>query len=93
MSKLTKKEVDYSKGTAEKHCGICHHFRKYGHDHSGKCAIVEGEIDPEDWCKRFEKSLRSTISDAAKEYMKPKEHINAKLIKSKENDDGDHEYR
>ena len=86
MTKLSKESVDYSKGTAEKHCGICQHFRKYGHDHSGKCGIVEGEIDPEYWCDKFEKSLRSSIKDAVKEHKTKFTNVN-------DIDEGDHEYR
>jgi hypothetical protein len=59
MSKFTKNEVDYSKGTPEAHCGICEHYRH------GLCIIVEGGIEPDYWCKKFEHGVRSTIIRAA----------------------------
>lgn len=61
MSKpYTKAEVDYSKGLPQAHCGICEHYR----DHS--CEIVEGEIEPDHWCRKFKRALRGAIEKAIK---------------------------
>ena len=59
MAKLSKESVDYSKGTPEAHCGICEHYRH------GTCTEVEGAIEPDYWCKRFELGVRATIVKAA----------------------------
>jgi hypothetical protein len=47
--KKTKKEVNYSKGYAPAHCGICTHYS------AKTCELVAGKIDPSMWCKLFEK--------------------------------------
>ena len=57
--KLSKESVDYGKGTEEEHCGICEHYRH------GLCTEVEGAIEPDYWCQKFEHGLRSTITRAA----------------------------
>jgi hypothetical protein len=44
----SKESVDYSKGMASSHCGICGHFHP---PHA--CAKVAGEIDADMWCKLF----------------------------------------
>jgi 8-oxo-dGTP pyrophosphatase MutT (NUDIX family) len=49
-AKLEKVEVDYSEGKGEDRCKHCNHFEK-----PNACEIVEGRIDPEYWCKRFER--------------------------------------
>lgn len=59
MAKLTKESVDYSKGTPEAHCGICEHYRH------GMCLIVEGAIEPDFWCEKFQPGVRATIVKAA----------------------------
>ena len=59
MAKLTKSQVDYSKGTPEEHCGICEHYRH------GTCLIVEGAIEPDYWCDKFRPGVRETIARAA----------------------------
>ncbi len=59
MAKFTKSEVDYSKGLPDEHCGICEHYRH------GLCTEVEGDIDPNYWCREFKHGLRSTIVRAA----------------------------
>jgi hypothetical protein len=46
--KLAKSAVDYSGGMRYAHCGICAHYEV-----SRRCEIVEGEVDPAMWCKRF----------------------------------------
>lgn len=51
MAKKTKEEVDYSKGMPQSHCGICRHFRE-----PSSCTLVAGKINPEYWCKLFEKN-------------------------------------
>ena len=56
--KYTKESVDYSKGTPEKHCGICEHYRH------GSCRLVKGEIDPDYWCEKFMLGLPATIRAA-----------------------------
>jgi hypothetical protein len=48
IMKLAKSAVDYSGGMRYAHCGICAHYEA-----SRRCEIVEGEIDPAMWCKRF----------------------------------------
>ncbi len=59
MAKFTKEAVDYSKGLPDAHCGICEHYRH------GTCLIVEGAIEPDYWCEKFEPGLRETITRAA----------------------------
>jgi hypothetical protein len=49
VPKKTKKEVNYSKGYAPAHCGICTHYS------AKTCELVAGKIDPSMWCKLFEK--------------------------------------
>lgn len=44
----SKASVDYSKGMASSHCGICGHFHA---PHA--CEKVAGHIDPDMWCKLF----------------------------------------
>lgn len=52
-SKHTKAEVDYGKGMASAHCGICAHYLP---SRSGnRCQVVQGAIDPDDWCYLFRK--------------------------------------
>lgn len=48
--KMTKESAGYSKGTKEKHCGICEHYDRHS------CSIVEGRIFPAMWCRYFEKA-------------------------------------
>jgi hypothetical protein len=48
--KKLKSEVQYSKGMASKHCGICEHFRP---PHS--CVKVIGAIDRTYWCELFKR--------------------------------------
>lgn len=47
---LTKAEVDFEHpAKGDHHCSECRHFAA---PHA--CRVVEGRIDPGDWCKRFE---------------------------------------
>lgn len=48
-SKLSKEEVDYSEGKANDRCKNCVHFQS-----PDACELVEGDIDPNYWCKKFE---------------------------------------
>jgi hypothetical protein len=50
--KETKAEAGYSRGTKEKHCGICAHYAAH------ECEIVEGRIFPAMWCRYFEKRAK-----------------------------------
>ena len=59
MPKLSKESVDYKKGAPEHHCGICEYYRH------GTCLIVEGPIEPDYGCKKYEPGLRATITKAA----------------------------
>lgn len=62
--KFAKSEVDYSRGMIDSHCGptfikdrgYCEHFIAQGKKPDGKCQLVEGEISPIMWCKKFEKA-------------------------------------
>lgn len=47
--KRPKSEVDYSKGYAAAHCGICEHYANHA------CELVRGMINPDMWCKLFER--------------------------------------
>jgi hypothetical protein len=53
MSKTTKSAAKYGEGMKEAHCGICEHFTP-PHD----CALVEGKISPQAWCKFFQKKKK-----------------------------------
>lgn len=48
--KVTKQAVNYSKGHPNSRCGICAHFVS-----PDSCTEVRGIIDPEYWCKLFER--------------------------------------
>lgn len=43
--KATKAEADYGPGKKSEHCRICEHWRQ------GACTKVQGQIDPDAWCK------------------------------------------
>lgn len=49
--KLTKEEVDYSRGMGTRRCFLCRHFEP---PHA--CELVEGRIQPDMWCKKFERA-------------------------------------
>lgn len=46
----TKRSVDYGRGMASAHCGICKHYLG-----KGRCAMVVGVVRPDGWCKLFSK--------------------------------------
>lgn len=49
--KHTKKEVGFEHPAKSKqHCKDCQYFEVFG---PGKCAIVDGKIEPGDWCREF----------------------------------------
>jgi hypothetical protein len=49
--KLSKPSVGYEHpARGPHHCRQCEHFEP-----PSRCAIVEGVIRPEDWCRRFKK--------------------------------------
>jgi hypothetical protein len=52
--KFTKAEVDFESPAGGKdQCRDCVHFEA-----PNRCEIVEGRIDPEDWCSRFRRKSR-----------------------------------
>lgn len=55
--KFTKSDVGFEHpAKGEDHCGQCVHYERARYfGVSGGCAIVKGKIEPEDWCKKFEK--------------------------------------
>lgn len=57
VEKQDKKSVEYSKGMASEHCGICRHFQE-----PNACELVEGEIAPSYWCKLFANETRGDAS-------------------------------
>ena len=48
--RVSKEDADYGKGTPFRRCGLCEYLER-----GNKCKIVEGDIDPYDVCKYFEK--------------------------------------
>jgi len=50
--KLSKEEVRYTPRADDRRhrCGICVHFIS-----DGRCKIVEGHINPDGWCRKFER--------------------------------------
>lgn len=46
--KLSKEEVDYSRGKGNSRCFLCAHFIK-----PRACEIVAGDIRPDWWCTKF----------------------------------------
>lgn len=64
MAKAMKKEVEYSLGMAESHCGkvfkddkgYCEHYIGYLMSPVGGCEKVNGEVSAVYWCKLFEKA-------------------------------------
>jgi hypothetical protein len=47
-SRVKKTSVDYSRGMADRRCGLCTYFQK-----PDGCEKVAGRIDPEYWCRLF----------------------------------------
>lgn len=62
MPKFSKREVNYSLGHSDSHCGkvfeddkgFCKNYR--GTKEAGTCALVEGKIKPVYWCEKFAKA-------------------------------------
>lgn len=52
-AKISKQRAGYSGGKMNAHCGICAHFRA-----PESCEIVAGRINPQAWCRYFEKKAR-----------------------------------
>jgi uncharacterized protein len=50
VNRLPKFEVNYGRGRKSEHCGICWHFSP-----PDSCNRVEGTIDVNAWCDRYEK--------------------------------------
>ena len=48
--KVSKQKAGYSGGMKRAHCAICRHFRP-----PEGCEVVTGRINPQAWCKYFEK--------------------------------------
>lgn len=55
---IAKAEAGYGPGKPQAHCGICRHFID-----PDRCELVDGEIDPEKWCKLFERRTGKRRSD------------------------------
>lgn len=63
MSKLSKDEVNYSRGMQNSHCGklfkddngYCEHFVDI-RSGNGTCKLVEGVIERLYWCNKFSKA-------------------------------------
>ena len=58
--RLTKAEVDYGPSTGEDRCGLCAHYLG-----AGRCAIVQGTVAPDAWCKKFDAALASLAAGVA----------------------------
>jgi hypothetical protein len=52
--KISKQKAGYKAGLPQAHCGICAHFEK-----PDACKIVAGRIDPQKWCKYFERKKKA----------------------------------
>lgn len=50
---VTKRQADYGGGMKKAHCAVCKHFKS-----PDRCEIVEGEINPQAWCKYFERKKK-----------------------------------
>lgn len=48
MKKQPKSAVRYGHGMRSAHCSICRHYIS-----PGKCEKVEGQINPDAWCRLF----------------------------------------
>jgi hypothetical protein len=51
VSKVSKPSVNYSPGMGATRCKNCAHFEA-----PNRCEIVMGLIDPDYWCRRFERA-------------------------------------
>lgn len=52
--KLDKKEVDYSMGKTNAHCGICVHYREVSWV-TAHCTEVRGNVWYYMWCRLFKR--------------------------------------
>lgn len=50
-NRYSKDQVNYGKGHADAHCGICTHYDKPKED---ACELVKGTIHTEMWCEKYE---------------------------------------
>lgn len=57
--KRSQDEVNYREGSSDERCGLCEYYR------GTKCAIVEGEIDADYVCDRFEAKKKGGTKSAA----------------------------
>jgi hypothetical protein len=48
--KVSKREARYGGGMDDAHCALCRHFKA-----PDACQIVKGTINPQAWCKYFER--------------------------------------
>jgi hypothetical protein len=48
-AKMTKRQAGYGGGLMAVHCALCREFLA-----PDACKIVEGEINPQAWCRYFE---------------------------------------
>ena len=48
-AKMTKRQASYGGGMKSVRCAICRHFLA-----PDACKIVEGQINPQAWCRYFE---------------------------------------
>jgi hypothetical protein len=53
--KMTKRQAGYGGGMKSVHCALCRHFLA-----PDACEIVEGEINPQAWCRYFEPKRKET---------------------------------
>lgn len=63
MAKISKKDAGYAEGLP--HCGACAHYSEDEGSEKGSCALVEGEIDEDMWCKLFKPARKPTIAEKA----------------------------
>ena len=55
-AKVSKRVVGYEHPAAKaQHCGICQHWQS-----PRSCEVVSGRIQPEDWCRRYERRNDAT---------------------------------
>jgi len=68
MTKHSKKEVNYSPGHVQSHCGpvfhddtyCCQHFQdRVSHTERGTCELVEGLIDARYWCELWKRKKKT----------------------------------
>lgn len=69
----TKESVNFEHpATGMDHCSNCRHYR--GNSHS--CTIVEGVIEPGDWCEKFEaKGKMAKLTSAERKALPSKDFV------------------